>query len=123
LVRELGHEIDEKALRKNLKTLKKAGETPIVATLDKKIIGLVGVHRMVTIHRDAPLGRIPILVVDKAQQRRGIGRALTEAAEQWCKKHGCKMVEVTSNDRLAEAHAFYRHMGYERTSIRFIKKL
>ena len=48
---------------------------------------------------------------------------LVEAAEQWCARSGCELVEVTSNDRRTAAHAFYRHMGYERTSIRFFKKL
>ena len=123
LVDELGHPIDEKRLRKNLTALKKLGETPLVATLDKKVVGLVGMHRTVTIHRDAPLGRITILVVTKSAQRMKLGRLLVEAAEDWCRKKGCKLVEVTSNDRRAEAHAFYRHMGYERSSIRFFKKL
>ena len=123
LIDELGHAIDEKQLRKNLAGLKKVGETPLVATLDREVVGLVGMHRTVTIHRDAPLGRITILVVTKAAQGTNVGRQLVEAAEDWCRKKGCKLVEVTSNDRRAEAHAFYRHMGYERSSIRFFKKL
>jgi GNAT superfamily N-acetyltransferase len=123
LIRFLGHEIDEKAVRKNLKALKKLGETPLVATFDKEVVGLCGVHKTVTVHRDAPLGRMTILVVAEEAQGEGIGRMLVEAAEQWCRKHGCQMVEVTSNDRRTAAHAFYRHMGYERTSIRFMKKL
>jgi GNAT superfamily N-acetyltransferase len=123
LIDFLGHEIDEKALRKNLKTLKKAGELPFVATLGKEIVGMCGVHKMVTVHRPAPVGRISVMVVAKDAQRHGIGRMLVEAAEQWCRKAGCQIVEVTSNDRRAEAHAFYRHLGYERTSIRFMKKL
>ncbi len=48
---------------------------------------------------------------------------LVEAAEDWMRKKGCKLVEVTSNDRRAAAHAFYLHLGYERSSIRFFKKL
>ncbi|MEA3081252.1 MAG: hypothetical protein QOD54_920 [Sphingomonadales bacterium] len=123
LIEELGHEVTEKQARKNLAALRKVGETPIVATLDKKVVGLIGVHRMVTVHRPAPVGRIPVLVVAKDVQGHGLGRMLVDAAEQWCRAKGCQIIEVTSNDRRTAAHAFYRHMGYERTSLRFFKKL
>ena len=123
LLEFLGHPIGEKALRKNLTALAKLKETPIVATLDKQVIGLIGVHKMTTVHRDAPVGRIPVLVVAEAAQGHGIGRMLVAEAERLLKKAGCTIVEVTSNDSRARAHAFYRHLGYQRTSIRFMKKL
>lgn len=123
LIHQLGHEIDEKTVRKNLAALKKAGETPLVATLDKNVVGLCGISRRIVIHRPAPLGRITALVVANDAQGHGIGRLLVAAAEDWMRKGGCKLVEVTSNDRRAEAHAFYHHLGYERSSIRFFKKL
>ena len=123
LIHFLGHEIDEKSVRKNIAKLTKAGEAPLVATIGKQVVGLCGIHRTVTVHRPAPLGRITVLVVAKEAQDLGIGRMLVEAAEQSLKKAGCQLVEVTSNDRRAAAHAFYRHLGYERTSIRFFKKL
>lgn len=123
LIQELGHEIREKQLRKNLAALSKAGEAPLVATLDDHIVAMCGIGRRVVIHRPAPLGRITALVVTKDSRRSGIGRAIVEAAEKWMREHGCELVEVTSNDRLTAAHAFYRHMGFERSSIRFFKKL
>ena len=123
LIRFLGHEIDEKSVRRNLTALKKTGDTPLVATLGKDVVGLCGVAAQVMIHREAPIGRISPLVVDEKAQGRGLGRLLVEAAEDWCRKRGCKLIEVTSNDRRTAAHAFYRHMGYERTSMRFAKTL
>jgi GNAT superfamily N-acetyltransferase len=123
LIGLLEHEIDEKTVRKNLGKLKKLDELPLVATLDKQVVGLCGVRAIVTVHRPAPVGRITVLVVASEAQDRGIGRMLVNAAEDWSRKRGCRIIEVTSNDRRAAAHAFYRHMGYERTSIRFFKKL
>jgi ribosomal protein S18 acetylase RimI-like enzyme len=123
LIRYLGHEIEEKAVRKNITKLTKIDEAPLVATLDKKVVGLLGIHRMVTVHRPAPVGRITALVVAEDAQGHGIGRMLVDEAEKLLRKSGCKIVEVTSNDRRAKAHAFYRHLGYERTSMRFMKTL
>lgn len=123
LIQYLGHEIDEKALRKNLKALKKSGELPFVATLDKRIVGMCGVGARTVVSRPAPLGRITTMVVEKEVQDHGIGRLLLEAAEEWMRKRGCMLIEVTSADRRSAAHAFYRHLGYERTGIRFTKKL
>lgn len=123
LIRYLGHPIDEEQVRKNLAMLKRAGETPLVAMLDKKVVGLCGISRRIVIHRPAPLGRITVLVVAQEAQGQSLGRMLVEAAEAWMRKGGCQLVEVTSNDRRAEAHAFYRHLGFERTSMRFVKTL
>lgn len=123
LIRELGAKIDEAHVRSNLASLRKSGETPLVATLGGEVVGLCGLGRRIAVHRPAPLGRITVLVVKREVQGKGIGRHLVEAAERWMKKCGCYLVEVTSNDRRTAAHAFYRHLGYQGTSIRFAKNL
>jgi GNAT superfamily N-acetyltransferase len=123
LIRLLDHEVDEKGVRERINLLSTDKLAPLVATLSKRVVALCGISLMVTIHRDQPVGRINILVVSKDTRGQGIGRLLLEAAEARLRELGCGLVEITSNDRLTEAHAFYRHMGYERTSIRFAKTL
>ena len=87
------------------------------------LLGAITFHCMVVLHRPQPVGRITSLVVDPASRGRGLGRALVVAAERSLREAGCGLLEVTSHARRAEAHDFYRHLGYEQTSLRFAKVL
>ena len=101
-----------------------AGNSALVAARDAAgLTGIATLHRMLVLHRPSPVGRITALVVDAGCRGRGIGRALIEAAEYQLAREGCGLLEVTSNLNLPDAHAFYSRMGYERTSVRFAKRL
>ena len=123
LIRELGHDLDEKDVRKNLVALKKLGELPFVAAVGKDVIGLCGIHRMRAIHRDKLVGRVNILIVTERAQGQGLGRMLIEEAERRLRKMGCGRIEITVGQARTKAQAFCRHLGYERTTIRFQKLL
>ena len=104
-------------------TLAVEGIPQLVAVAEGRIVGLCGMHMMTAIHRDRPVGRVSILVVREDARGSGVGRKLLEAAEEALRERDCGMVEITSNDRLEDAHAFYARMGYERTSVRLKKEL
>jgi ribosomal protein S18 acetylase RimI-like enzyme len=119
----LGAHIGPQAILRNLRTLTEAGESVVVIARGKELLGACGLYRTVSAHREQPVGRITVLVVADGVRGCGLGRQLVEEAERRFAELGCELLEVTSNDRLTEAHAFYRHLGYERTSMRFAKPL
>lgn len=119
----LDHKLGAAQIAVNLQAMKKVGDQLIVAARGKDIVGACGVQATVHPHRDAPVGRITILVVAEAERGTGLGRTLLTEAERLLAERGCKLVEVTSNDRLTAAHRFYEHFGYARTSLRFAKTL
>jgi len=52
------------------------------------------------------------LVVDAEVRRRGVGRALIAAVEDWARARGYGSVRVNSNTVRAEARRFYESAGY-----------
>ena len=87
------------------------------------LLGAMSLSQMRVLHRRAPIGRISALVVEEARRGEGIGRALVAAAERALRDAGCELIELTSRVDRTAAHAFYEHLGYERTSLRLAKVL
>ena len=90
---------------------------------DGTLGGVVTLHRTTVLHRPRPVGRVTALVVDEDLRGRGVGKALVAAAEAELRGRGCGLLEITSNARRVDAHAFYERLGYERTSVRLAKTI
>ena len=101
-----------------------AGNLALVAVnLQNEIVGTATLHEMVVLHRPKPVGRITALVIAPNLRGQGIGSALVHHAETYFTDRGCGILEITSNQKLTQAHAFYEKLGFERTSIRLAKQL
>lgn len=124
LLTALGHEtpIEQVATMWHAWTLD-GNRAYVAATPSGELVGIVTIHHMRVLHRPMPVGRITALYVVDAFRKLGVGRALVETAEIDLANGGCGLIEVTSNDRLIAAHAFYEHLGYARTSVRLAKPL
>ena len=124
LLGELGFPAPAESIATRLETILGASsEVVLVATRKGVLLGLATLHITPVLHRPRPVGRLTALVVAEQARGQGVGRALVKAAEQLFAVRGCGFVEVTSNRRLTDAHAFYEHLGYEATSLRFKKEL
>jgi GNAT superfamily N-acetyltransferase len=120
----LGYPTEAASLATRWAKWRAGGSAAIVAGgLSGALLGVVTLHTTIVLHRPKPIGRITALVVDESARGRGIGRALVAAAEGAALREGCGMLEVTSNMRRVEAHAFYEKLGYDRSSYRFMKVL
>jgi GNAT superfamily N-acetyltransferase len=57
-------------------------------------------------------GYFGMLAVDPARQGGGLGRAMVAAAEDYCRRAGCKIMELDVLSLRTELPPFYRKFGY-----------
>ena len=74
-------------------------------------------HRL--LHHQGMVFEIQELIVTMAEQGKGIGRALINQIREEVQRRGAKSLEVTSNKRRKEAHAFYQSVGFKNSHEKF----
>jgi GNAT superfamily N-acetyltransferase len=123
LLDELGYPSSAEAVGGSMEALRLDPASWLWVAVERgEVVGLVGLHVMPLLER-GPFARVTALVVGERARRRGIGRALMERVEEQARAEGCERIELSSADRRRDAHAFYRRVGFEPTSQRFLKHL
>jgi GNAT superfamily N-acetyltransferase len=62
-----------------------------------------------------PCGYIGMLSIAPRHQRRGLGRRMVYAAEDFCRNQGCDGMKLTILSRRPELLPFYEKLGYRET--------
>jgi ribosomal protein S18 acetylase RimI-like enzyme len=63
------------------------------------------------------------LAASEAAEKRGVGKALAQACEQWAREQGYRILSLATGAANEQALGFYRHMGYLDEDITLIKLL
>ena len=115
LLPDLGYAATADQLVRRLAALREWPDQEVfVAELDSRLVGLCHVQGVRMLISDG-YAEIQALVVSEAVQGRGIGRQLLEHACAWAAARGYGRVRLRSNVVREGAHAFYEHLGFEKS--------
>ena len=125
LVEELGYPTPLEGVRARLERLLAEPEHAVfVAVEPPEILGWIHVQEFLSLATE-PCGLVTGLVVAAGARRRGLGRALMAAAEDWSRARGLGAMRLRSRVARTGAHAFYLRLGYEvaKKQLQFRKSL
>ena len=95
----------------------------LVADIEEEVVGVITGHVFPSIHDSLPVAQLTSLVVNEDHRKLGVGARLTAAVEEWAREIGAARITLTSGLHRDEAHAFYKHLGYQQTGVRLAKEL
>ena len=117
---ELGYPLTADAMRARLAALLSSEQHHIaVAASDGRLLGCMHVEHRVSLE-GGDRAELMALVVDSTVRRRGLGRELVAAAEQWALARGLDSLTIRSNVARELSHPFYESLGYERAKTQHV---
>lgn len=121
---DLGYECDPELTKSRLKNLDGQREKVFVAVDNGIVAGYVHAEKYNCLYWESAVNILG-LAVSGESRRKGFGRALMKAAEDWALENDIKIIRLNSGVGRKDAHKFYRKAGYgnEKEQIRFLKKL
>ena len=126
LMAQLGYPASEDELRERFTRVTRHPDYDLlVLEEDGILLGCVGLFQAQAFEHDTTYVRIVAFVVNATHRRRGIGRRLIQAAEDWAQARGATVILLNSGNRPEReaAHHFYQAMGYGVTSTSYSKSL
>ena len=96
----------------------------LVAQIDNsKIIGMISMIFLSRLNQNTSEMYVPELIVSQNYHSKGIGKKLLNFSIKLGKEKKCHRIRLESGNQRIESHKFYRHLGFEDSSIFFTKNL
>lgn len=96
-----------------------------VAILNETVVGMIGITFHHTYTNNNVKTQITSLVTKKNYRGQGIAKKLVNYVEEWSNSQGSDFIYLLSgiSEKRTDAHELYKHLGYEITGYRFVKRL
>ncbi|ABX12254.1 GNAT family N-acetyltransferase [Nitrosopumilus maritimus] len=116
---------DVDSFRKLVKTyIQESDKKLLVAILDDmKIVGMISMMLLPRLNRDTLEMYVPELIVLEKYQGKGIGKKLINSCITFAIEKKCHRIRLESGNQRKESHKFYKHLGFEQSSLSFTKNL
>jgi ribosomal protein S18 acetylase RimI-like enzyme len=95
----------------------------LVAVHDRSIVGFIHVKTVTDYYTQRPIGHISDIVVAPQAEGRGVGRALTSAAEEWARSRGYTLMQLNVLVGNTAARSLYEQLRYGAEWLKYVKPL
>ena len=90
---------------------------------NSKIIGMISMVFLPRLNQNTLELYIPELIISQNYRSKGIGKKLINFSINLGKEKKCHRMRLESGNQRVESHKFYKHLGFENSSIFFTKNL